>query len=161
MRWSALPLLAVASLAAVMGCATASPRDLSSAYPEVAPAPVEAPAPATDLPEAVPAALPEVGGCDAAPELDPRCPADILAAAALSWLDKTVAEFDGTTMRVIEYDRDALLGEAFADAGFRRLVQLADAAPADGVLDHAEARDLEGAVLRLCEARMARFNRGL
>ncbi len=152
MRWSSLPVL---GLLAVIGCATAPTSSLSS----VVPAPAAAPAPVQEpivAPEAVPTAVPEAGACDAAPQLDPRCPADVLAAAAMSWLDKTVAEFDGTTMRVIEYDRDALLEEAFADAGFRRLVQVSDATPTDGVLDHAEARELEAAVLRLCDARVAR-----
>ena len=150
MRFALLPLLA--SLATV-GCATAPTTSLSSTVPQVAPAPIEVPIVA---PAVVPIEVPEAGACDAAPELDPRCPVDVLAAAAMSWLDKTVAEFDGTTMRVIEYDRQALLDEAFADDNFRRLVQLSDAAPADGVLDHREARELEAAVLRLCDARMAR-----
>lgn len=151
MRLSLLPVL---GLLAVVGCAAAPTSSLSSVAPE--PAPEPAPALVHEpivTPEPVPEVVPEVGGCDAAPELDPRCPADVLAAAAMSWLDKTVAEFDGTTMRVIEYDRDALLQEAFADAGFRRLVQISDATPADGVLDHAEARALEAAVLRVCDAR--------
>ena len=148
--------LAVLLLVASFGCAASSASEIPSAYPEAATVvPEQAPPPVVDLPAMDPA-LPQAGACEAAPVDDPRCPADVLAAAALSYLDKTVAEFDGTSMRVIEYDRDALLTEAMADEGFRRLVQLADATPADGVLDHIEARDLESAVLRVCEARVAR-----
>ena len=139
------------------GAPSPAPTAVPSAYPEVAPAPIEAPAPAADLDLHDTAIdLPAAGNCDAAPEADPRCPDEVLTAAALSYLDKTVAEFDGRTMKVIEYDHDALLAEAYADPGFRRLLQHADVAPADGVLDHAEARTLEAAVLSLLEAKVAR-----
>ena len=146
---------ALLALVAVVGCATSSAQEIPSVYPEVAAVPEQAPAPLPDLEAQEPVVVPALAACDAAPAADPRCPVDVLTAAAMSYLDKTVAEFDGTSMRLIEYDREALLSEAMADDGFRRLVQLADAAPADGVLDHTETRDLEAAVLRLCEARVA------
>ena len=161
--WPGMRFIGLASLGlllAPLGCAQSAPTAVSSAYPEVAPAPIEAPAPAADLDDAA-TELPAAGGCDAAPEGDPRCPDEVLTAAALSYLDKTVAEFDGQTMKVIAYDHDALLAEAYADRGFRRLLQHADVAPADGVLDHAEARTLEAAVFALLEAKLARASRRL
>jgi hypothetical protein len=153
MRSTGLALLGL--LLATVGCAQTAPQELSSAYPEVAPAPIEASASAADLDGAA-AEVPAAGRCDTPPQTDPRCPEEVLTAAALSYLDKTVAEFDGRTMKIIAYDRDALLAEAFADAGFRRLLQHADVAPADGILDHAEARSLEASVLALLETRFAR-----
>jgi hypothetical protein len=146
---------ALLALVAAVGCATSSVQEVPSAYPDVATVPEQPPAPQLDLETPQPVVVPALGACDAAPPADPRCPVDVLTAAAMSYLDKTVAEFDGTSMRLIEYDRDALLSEALADDGFRRLVQLADAAPTDGILDHAETRELESAVLRLCDARVA------
>ena len=71
----------------------------------------------------------------------------LLVAAAMSYLGKTAAEFDGHTMVVVEYDRDLLLEEAFANPGFCALVAAADADPHDGVLTIVEAEQLEGAVL--------------
>jgi hypothetical protein len=146
---------ALLALVAAIGCATTSVQEAPSVYAEVAAVAEQPPAPQPELEAPQPVVVPALGGCDAAPAADPRCPLDVLTAAAMSYLDKTVAEFDGTSMRVIEYDREALLSEAMADDGFRRLVQLADAAPTDGILDHAETRELESAVLRLCDARVA------
>ncbi len=65
----------------------------------------------------------------------------------MSFLGKTAAEFDGWTMVMVEYDRDALLEEAFANPGFCALVAAADTEPHDGVLTTVEAERLEGAVL--------------
>lgn len=71
----------------------------------------------------------------------------LLLSSAMSYLGKTAAEFDGQTMVVVEYDRDELLEEAFANPGFCALVTAADADPHDGVLTTVEAEHLEGAVL--------------
>lgn len=71
----------------------------------------------------------------------------LLVSSAMSYLGKTAAEFDGQTMVVVEYDRDELLEEAFANPGFCALVTAADAEPHDGVLTTVEAEHLEGAVL--------------
>ena len=71
----------------------------------------------------------------------------LLVSSAMSYLGKTAAEFDGQTMVLVEYDRDELLEEAFANPGFCALVAAADADPHDGVLTTVEAEHLEGAVL--------------
>jgi hypothetical protein len=73
----------------------------------------------------------------------------LLVASAMSYLGKTAARFDAASMEVevVEYDPAALLDEAFADPEFCALVAAADIEPHDGVLDAAEASQLEQAVL--------------
>ena len=118
----------------------------------------EAPAPA--LEPAVPMAdldLPEAAECGDAmltPE-DARCPNEILHAAALSWLGKTTAVFDGIEVELIEYDPAEIRAEAERDGAFRRMLAEADAAPRDGRLDGAEARHLEQCVLERIDAQYA------
>ena len=71
----------------------------------------------------------------------------LLVASAMSYLGKTVARFDGTSMELIEYDRAELLDEAFADPQFCALASAADVEPRDGVLTVDEASTLEASVL--------------
>lgn len=75
----------------------------------------------------------------------------LLIASAMSYLGKTTAEFDGTTLVVVEHDPEALLDEAFADPGFCALVAASDVEPHDGVLTTDEAERLESAVLAALE----------
>ncbi len=97
--------------------------------------------------------LPEPAPCtdDAATDDDDRCPAEVLHAAAMSWLGKTSAEFDGVQMHVIEYDEAQLQAEARADAAFAELLVAADVAPRDGMLGRVEARAVESRVLSLVD----------
>lgn len=121
-----------------------------SASPAAVPAPM--PNAHADVP------LPVVMECDMLEPAgaDPRCPEQIVSAAILSHLDKTTAEFDGVEVVEVEHDPELLWEEASADAEFRGLLLAADAAPADGVIDHAEALALEAEVLARWERRHAR-----
>lgn len=117
----------------------------------VAPPALEPAAPVADfdLPEAA-----ECGDAMLTPE-DARCPNEILHAAALSWLGKTTAVYDGVEVELIEYDPAEIRAEAEQDGTFRRMLADADAAPRDGRLDGAEARDLEQRVLDRIDAQYA------
>lgn len=125
----------------------------------VAPAPAATLSPEAAVVEGMPSAphrafevLPAAAPCnEAAPADDDRCPSEVLHAAAMSWLGKTAAEFDGMQMHVIEYDEDELQAEARADAAFAELLVSADVAPRDGQLDHVEARAVESRVLSLVD----------
>jgi hypothetical protein len=100
--------------------------------------------------------LPDAGPCDDAPtEAESRCPSEVLHAAAMSWLGKTSAEYDGIQMVVLEYDEAQLQAEARADAAFAELLLAADVAPRDGRLDRAEAAAVETRVLQLVDGQLA------
>ncbi len=114
------------------------------------------------MPEPAPPAVadllvPAVDGCrgDESTTDDSRCPDEVVIAAAMSWLGKTTAVFDGVHMELVEYDPVEVRAEAESDATFRRLLADADASPRDGHLDGAEARALEERVLALLDARYA------
>lgn len=149
------PRLVLASLAVsalACGCVHA-PAATPSASPVAAvPAPVlepAAPVADLDLPEAA-----ECGDAMLTPE-DARCPGEIVHAAALSWLGKTTAVFDGVDVELIEYDPAEIRSEAEQDVAFRRMLADADATPRDGRLDGAEARHLEQQVLERIDAQYA------
>jgi hypothetical protein len=103
------------------------------------------------------AALPQpTETCDAPDSAeDDRCPTEILQAAAMSYLGKTTAVFDGVTMQEVEVDPELLMDEASRDVGFCQLALQADSTPADGRLDRHEALALEEAVFAELEARAA------
>jgi hypothetical protein len=131
-----------------------------AAAPAVAPVAPEPVAQVT-LKSAEPEPAAEVGAlpqpaeaCDVAesPE-DDRCPTEILQAAAMSYLGKTTAVFDGVTMQDVEVDPELLMDEASHDAGFCQLALQADSTPADGRLDRHEALALEEAVFAKLEVR--------
>ena len=135
----------------VTGCAGTVP------LPAAAPTPLPAAHVATDPVVAPRGELPAAADC-ATEELsddDPRCPADVVLAAAMSWLDKTTAVFDGVEMHIVEHDPVEIALEAQGDPEFSRLLTEADTAPRDGVLDGAEARVLESRVLEHIDARHA------
>jgi len=73
----------------------------------------------------------------------------------MSWLGKTTAVYDGTTVEIIEHDPAEVRAEAEADDGFRRLLAEADADPRDGTLNGVEARFMEERVLEMVDARYA------
>ena len=162
---SSSPRLVLASLVTVSalasGCVHATGPTQSPAAHPVAPAPATpraAPAPTLEAVAQVDDAdLPVAAECRDAmliPE-DQRCPHEILHAAALSWLNKTTAVFDGVEVELIEYDPNEIRAEAEGDLAFRRMLADADAAPRDGRLDGAEARDLEQRVLDRIDAQYA------
>lgn len=141
------------STSMMVGCvaldapATSTPAITVSPQPEVALAAVNA---SRDQP------VPQPETCRL--ELDgdeERCPDEILASAALSWLGKTVAEFDGTRMVTVEHDPELLMEEAHADPEFCRILHQADTRPADGRIDRDEALHVEARVLEAIEARYA------
>lgn len=143
------------------GCAQLGPVGVSSTAPAVA---VTEPAPVAIVPTALPDAvamsameLPAVGGCSESDvtDDDDRCPEQIVHAAAMSWLGKTTAIYDGVRVEVLEYDPAEVRAEAQRDVMFREMMAAADAAPTDGQLDGAEARILEASVLDHIDARYA------
>lgn len=93
--------------------------------------------------------LPQPAPCE--PAASDRCPAEILHAAALSWLGKTTAEYDGIEMKVVSHDEAQVQAEARADAAFAELLLSADVAPRDGHLDRAESAAVEARVLALMD----------
>lgn len=99
-------------------------------------------------------AMPAAAACETE-GASTRCPEEILLSAAMSWLDKTSAEFDGTTMVVVEHDPELLMEEAHEDPAFCRFLVDADVGPSDGELDRAEALAVEARVLQALEARYA------
>lgn len=141
----------------IIGCAPAA----------VSTTPTTAPAPSPTVAEVAPAApavveapsdlvIPDAGGCsEPLPADDPRCPEEVLLAAALSFLDTTVARFDGMEVESVEYDPAEVLEEARQDPRFRQILASADAEPADGVLGAEEVRAAELQVLEIVEARYA------
>ena len=134
------------------GCAGLPAAPLAKAPASAPPAPV-APAPVM----AVEGPLPTAGDCPgvALDADDPRCPVEVIGAAATSWLDKTTAVFDGVQMHVVEYDPVEITAEAQRDPAFARLLADADSEPRDGILDGAEARVVEARVLEHIDARHA------
>lgn len=94
------------------------------------------------------ARLPEPAPCEAAAGQE-RCPSEILHAAAMSWLGKTTAEYDGFEMKLVQHDEAEVQAEARADAAFAELLLSADVAPRDGHLDRAESAAVEERVLAL------------
>jgi hypothetical protein len=100
--------------------------------------------------------LPQAAPCETDQDAeDTRCPADVLHAAAMSWLGKTAAEYDGVSMHVIAYDPAQIQAEARADAAFAEMLLAADTSPRDGRLDRVEATALEDRVLSLLDPRVA------
>ncbi len=118
---------------ALAACTAPAQRPASQPPTTAAPASfasVEAPAP---LPERVDTTAPDAEA--------------LLIASAMSFLGKTTAEYDGTSMVIVEHDPAELLDEAFADRSFCELVAAADVEPHDGRLTLGEAQQLESSVL--------------
>lgn len=142
------------STSLLVGCIAMKPAQTS------APSDAEQPARPTSSqriePAAAPVSMPAAADCSSdGVEPDARCPEEILVSAAMSWLGKTAAEFDGTTMVVVEHDPELLLQEAHEDPDFRRMLVDADVGPSDGQLDRDEALAVEARVLAAVEARYA------
>ncbi|MEM6994261.1 MAG: hypothetical protein AAF721_27345 [Myxococcota bacterium] len=152
-------VLAAGSL--MSGCSAWSVAPAATQSPMVATAPVDNRAPdaaveATTLPVAD-LVMPQVDGChgDESTADDSRCPDEVVVAAALSWLGKTTAIYNGVEMELVEHDPELVRAEAEQDVAFRQMLAAADAAPRDGRLDGAEARQLEEQVLSRLDARLA------
>lgn len=146
----------------IIGCAPSAATTnvpavpLSASAPVDSPRPSATPAPAPSVVALEDAAVPVAGACDEpTPADDPRCPSEVLLAAALSYLDTTVAQFDGTYVEAVEYDPEDVLSEARADPRFRQILAAADVEPTDGRLGPAEAREAERQVLEIVDARYA------
>ena len=135
------------------GCAGTAPSagtpSISPSIPaSISPSPHVAVADSLETaPDLRSARLPEAAPCEI--DSEERCPADILHAAAMSWLGKTTAEYDGLEMKIVEHDFAEVQAEARADAAFAELLLAADVAPRDGELDGAESSAVEERVLAL------------
>ena len=153
MRWFGIGLMSCCLVA----CASVSPNAPTPPMgPELAPRPVVQLPPAAPALAAEAAALPRPAErCDHASAADDdRCPGEILHSAAMSYLGKTTAVFDGVTMQEVEIDPDLLMDEASQDVGFCQLALQADSTPADGQLNRDEALALEEAVFAALESRV-------
>lgn len=69
---------------------------------------------------------------------DDLCPEEAVYSAALSYLGKPVAMYDGEEMVELRYEETEVIAEAMQDPSFRSIMRRADHS-ADGVLDVAEA----------------------
>lgn len=118
---------------ALAACSAPALRPVSHATTNTAPTSVASTQAPTPLPERVDATAPDAEA--------------LLIASAMSFLGKTTAEYDGTSMVIVEHDPAELLDEAFADRGFCELVAAADVEPRDGRLTLGEAQHLETSVL--------------
>lgn len=69
---------------------------------------------------------------------DELCPEEAVYSAALSYLGKPVATFDGEEMVELRYEESEVITEAMQEPTFRSIMRRADASQ-DGVLDVMEA----------------------
>ena len=104
-----------------------------------------------------PIAIPELAHCyfDELTDEQPRCPEEVLADAAIVWLEKPLIVSDGWGEEEVEYSGDEVTLEAELDPAFRQLMAEADAGPTDGTLDHKEVCALEARVAQLVQQRYA------